>query len=148
MARVGHGRNDSAGEDGADSSPGRVIGGSHGGKSHERTEAVLGESQSIADVDQERTVFVAGVSDYAIDADDGGGDGGGAHGATIFVCALFVIQADRGLLAVAEAYLHGASAHCRVSEARGSLDFAEVFYVSVWALDGCEAVDAGEGRED
>ena len=101
MAGVDHGRNDSAGADGADSSPGRVIGGSHGGESHERTETILGESQPVAESDQERTFSAARVGVHAIAVDDGGGDRGGDHGAAIFFCEVVVAEADCGLLAEA-----------------------------------------------
>jgi len=52
------------------------------------------------------------------------------------------VEANRGLLAITEAYFNRAAANCRVSQARGSLDYSTIFYVSIWPLDGCEAVDA------
>jgi len=59
-----------------------------------------------------------------------------------------VVQADRGLPAVAETYFGGAAAHSGVSEARGPLDYPKIFYVSLWPLDGREAVDACARGED
>src|SRR5262249_55941663 len=110
-----------------DTSPGRVVGESGDGKSHERKETVLCESQPAADAGEERAVSAARVVVHAVGDDGGGGGGGGDPGAAIFFFSVGVVEADGGLLAGAEAHLRGAAAHQWFSQARGFVDYAAVF---------------------
>ena len=136
MARVAGGRSDPSGAFGENPSPRRVFRRSDRGKSHERDQAILCESQSTPDAFEKRSRAAVGAGVEPDHVDYGRSSGGGDIGTAIFICALVTAEAAGGLLAAARTYNNRTPTNSGLSSAGRFVDNTTLFRLPVRSLDG------------